>query len=514
MQGRKAFWSGLLVVPFLILAVSSGCKRNYPARPTFLATYTPTPYLSYTFTITATPTLSPTKTNTVTPTKTATGQATSTFTLSPTMTLTPTITPTPTPTLTPTATSTPKPPVGIDDLEDGNTTINSVLGITNPGSWYGQGDGTCSPVLSVAAPGANSSNYCIQLTGSGCATFGALGFWFFDDTVQYGSYTDVYSNSTGIRFDIRQEGGNVSSVRFEYLDDFSANGIPGNSCGTNCGPGYGQDLVVNGTWKTVTVFWDQCTLPTWYTGTHARDPWQMYGVHWIVNANGANYGIQVDNVTLINDVPPPTPTPDCHMIDDMEDNDNRSIIYSAGNCGSDGSIGLHGGYWYTYQDALGGTMFPGTTDKFGMSAPGHNSSYAARITGVNSDTTGDIYAGMGLNLLEPKGFYDMTNGGKYSGIQFDAMVGASTAVSIRFKIPDFDTDPNGGVCSKCYDDFGQDMVLTENWITYQLPFSSLTQVGFGDVAGSFNPQRASALQWQFTSSGVTFDLWVDNVQFY
>jgi hypothetical protein len=517
MQGRKVILASMLLVPFVALAVMTGCKRQYPSRPLFVPSYTPTPLLSNTFTVTPTITKTFTRTTTITFTRTPTGMVTSTFTLTLTPTYSPTVTATRTPTQTATWTSTSLPPVGIDDLEDGNTTINGIFGITNPGPWYAAGDASCSPVMEVMSPGANSSTYAIQLTGSGCATFGALGFWLFDDTTLYGSYYNVRDASTGVRFDIRQSGGNVTSVRFEYLDDFSANGIPGNSCGTNCQPGYGKDLVVSSSWAAVTVFWVNCTLPTWYTGTvKPADPWNMYGMHWIANANGQDFGIQLDNVMLVNDPPPPTPTPDCSTVENMEDNDNRGVVYQSGDCGSDGSIGLHSGFWYTYQDTFGGEIAPSTTEKFFMSSPGASSSYAARLTGTNSTAGGDIYAGMGLNLLDPKNFYDATVNGKYSGVRFDAKVGASSAVSIRFKIPDVNSDPAGITCqaTKCYDDYGMDMELTTSWVTYSLPFSTLTQVGFGYDPGGFTPTQVSALQWQFLTPGVDFELWVDNVILY
>jgi len=519
--GRKSGWTFLWLVPCVILAVAVGCKRQYPSRPASLAAYTATPLISHTFTVSAPPTLSPTRTRTATLTPTPTGMATSTFTLSPTHTLTLTATWTYTPSNTPTPTNTPLPPVGVDDLEDGNLVCNTLpdFNVTSAGSWYVGSDGSCSPALSVVAGGANASNYAVQATGSACVTYADMGFWFRDDITGDAYTVDIHSKSTGVRFDIRQVTGTVSSVRFEYLGDRSANGVPYNTCGTACRPGYGKDLIIASSWQSVTIFWDECTLPSWYVGSGSvtvNDAWNMYGLHWIANANGNDFGFQLDNVALVNDTPPPTPTPNCSSVDNMEDNDNRGVIYGAGDCGSDGVIGLHSGYWYTYQDALGGVIWPSTTDKFYMSAPGSSSGYAARITGTNSVEGGDIYAGMGMNLVEPKVFYDLTIGGKYSGIQFDAKVGASSPASIRFKIPDISSDPAGGYCSaKCYDDYGMDMVLTTDWVTYTLPFSSLTQVGFGDpLATAFTPSQTTALQWQFLEPNVDFDLWVDNVILY
>jgi hypothetical protein len=132
---------------------------------------------------------------------------------------------------------------------------------------------------------------------------------------------------------------------------------------------------------------------------------------------------------------------------------------------------------------------------------------------------------MGLSLYDPANiaFYDLTMGGKYSGIVFEGKAGTAATV-IRFKIPDVDTDPNGGVCntgtnSKCYDDFGAAVTLTSGWATYQYSFSSLTAVGFGypakdDPTIPFKPAQTSAIQWQTEEGGVDYDFWIDNVTLY
>jgi hypothetical protein len=499
MQGRKALMFVAMLVPCVLLAVVTGCKREYPTRVISLPTLTPTN----------------------TPTVALTNTFTRTWTLNPT-----TPTPTPTPTLT---------PMVIDNFDAGSNaiTINSVLGTSDPNVWFAAGDNSCTPSFSIVTPFAgNPSSYCGQLSGSGCTTFGSMGFYFSQGiTNMYGGTSlDIGDNSTGVRFDIVKAGGNVSSVRFEYLDDYSTNGIPGNSCGNGCGPGWGEDLVVGSTWKSVTIFWSTCTLPSWYTtpSQDPPDPSVMYGMHWIVNSNGQPFDIQLDNVTLINDPPPPTPTPNCNLIDDMETGKNRGALYVPGNCGSTSFYG-HNGFWYTYHDSLGGTIWPASSEVNFMSSPGAGgSNYACRLTGTNSITGGDIYAGVGINLTDPKSFYDLTLGGLYSGIKFDAMVGTAATV-VRFKIPDSDTDPDGGICPGistcssanasntngcCFDDYGMDMTLTGAWTNYRLSFSSLTQSGFGYAPGTFKPQQASALQWQFQEAGLDYDLWLDNVYLY
>jgi endoglucanase len=93
-----------------------------------------------------------------------------------------------------------------------------------------------------------------------------------------------------------------------------------------------------------------------------------------------------------------------------------------------------GGYWYTFLDtkdnggsdvwplsgALGGT--------FEMSDGGAaGSAHAARMTGPNGG--GDVvYAGMGLNFVDPKGTYDAS---QFGGIAFWAKKNAGSTNHVR-----------------------------------------------------------------------------------
>ncbi len=514
MRQERWVFAAALGIPLLALSLSVGCKRNYPSSPVGMNTHTLTP---------GTPSATPTRTRTPTMTRTHTNMYTSTPTYTRTRTLTPTETYSPTPI---------PPPIGIDNLEDNDILINDIPGLASagsPGSWFILGDPGCtsvgpSPFVPVT-PGAGGAGYAIKMTGTGCTTFGAqLGFNFNADT----SLLFDVSLYTGVRFDIRRPSGLVSSVRYSLVD------YPNDTRGgcSVCDAFFGQDLVVDSAWQPVTVFWSAMNRPSWYTGGATYpipDIWECYGMQWQANApSGNDFDIEVDNVAFVYDVPPPTPTPDCRPVDNMEDNNNQATVFMAPSCGSTGDA-FRGGYWYTFTDNTG-ELWPLGGSLFTMSSPGAGSSnFAARFTGTGHTDWG---AGLGLNLTEPKAFYDLSCGGNFTGIRFYARVSTGAATSVRFKIPTAETDPAGNICQSaspddcpkyddgkeynncCYDDFGIVLTLTDTWMLYDVPFSSLTTENFGyQPPGGFNPAAISALQWQF-GPGTDFDMWVDDIVLY
>lgn len=185
------------------------------------------------------------------------------------------------------------------------------------------------------------------------------------------------------------------------------------------------------------------------------------------------------------------------LIDDGEDGDSRVA-----------AVGGRGGYLYTFVDSGGSTVAP--RGNFTMAAGGANgSARAMRITGRL--TVGqDSYAGLGLSFTEPKGAYDA---GNWTGISFAARAGADP-VAVRVKVPDRNTDPAGGVCSECYNDFGAEVDVTSEWTRYQVAFADLKQLNdWGDPRPDAVDSRALyGVQWQIRRAGA-FELWIDDVTF-
>ncbi|NLE85951.1 MAG: hypothetical protein GX607_06085 [Myxococcales bacterium] len=192
------------------------------------------------------------------------------------------------------------------------------------------------------------------------------------------------------------------------------------------------------------------------------------------------------------------------VISDGEDNNNQVELHEG-----------RGGYWYTFVDDSGSTVWPeagahGGT--FEMSPGGANGTkYAARMHG--SVGTGSVlFVGMGMNFVDPKGQYDAS---KYGGISFWAKRGPGSTNKVRIKVPDMYTDPDGGACSECFNDFGMDLTLTEEWQKYTIPFYAMKQQkGWGKPRKrSIDPTTLYGIQFQVSEPGQKFDVYVDEIQF-
>jgi endoglucanase len=203
--------------------------------------------------------------------------------------------------------------------------------------------------------------------------------------------------------------------------------------------------------------------------------------------------------------PATVPDKDCpaeFTIDDMEDNNNQVQLQKG-----------RAGYWYTFVDKAGSSISPPIQSTFIMSSPGANGSqHSARMMGKMAGSGAPLYAGLGFSFTEPKAAYDAS---AYTGVSFYAKVGAGTTPNVRLKVPDVDTDPMGKVCTECFNDFGTDLTLTEQWKRYVVPFAAMKQMdGWGAPhPATIDKSKIYGMQWQVTQQGATYDVWIDNVQF-
>ena len=102
------------------------------------------------------------------------------------------------------------------------------------------------------------------------------------------------------------------------------------------------------------------------------------------------------------------------LIDDGEDGNNQNLPDDN-----------RGGYWYTFRDKKGTTIEPVAGEDggtFAMSEGGHGSQFAARFHG-KIGTGAPLFAGMGMNFVDPKAPYDAS---KYAGISFWAKKGENS----------------------------------------------------------------------------------------
>ena len=135
-------------------------------------------------------------------------------------------------------------------------------------------------------------------------------------------------------------------------------------------------------------------------------------------------------------------------------------------------------------------------------------------TAVRGKLAGEsiVYAAMGLNFRDPKEAFDAS---KYEGITFFAKRTAASTSRLVVKLPDGNTDPDGGICSACYNDYGAAITVGTQWQRYVLPFRDLRQEP--DWGAPRKPHldrtKVFAIHWEAKASGADFDFFVDDIAF-
>jgi hypothetical protein len=152
---------------------------------------------------------------------------------------------------------------------------------------------------------------------------------------------------------------------------------------------------------------------------------------------------------------------------------------------------------YTYADDTG------TKVALASSAPIHVQGQLA--------AQGEVYGGVGVGFTASDAPLDAST---FRGIAFRAKRGPGGSPHVRVKIPDGNTDPRGGVCTDCYNDFGLTFQVTEEWVRYEVPFEQLKQEsGWGAPnPPSIDKAKLYGVQWQTTTPGAVLDLYIDSVE--
>ncbi|HTQ04483.1 MAG TPA: carbohydrate binding domain-containing protein [Polyangiaceae bacterium] len=175
-----------------------------------------------------------------------------------------------------------------------------------------------------------------------------------------------------------------------------------------------------------------------------------------------------------------------------------------------------GGYWYTFLDTKdngGSDIWPlsgqlgGTFEMSDGGAAG--TAHSARMKGTIGG--GDIvYAGMGLNFVDPKGTYDAS---RFGGIAFWAKKNGGSTNHVRLKVPDAQTDPDGKLCKQCFNDHGMTLELYDQWTHYVVPFKAMHQEDWGPKDDGIDPSRIYGVQFQVNEKNAVFDISVDQIEF-
>jgi hypothetical protein len=158
-----------------------------------------------------------------------------------------------------------------------------------------------------------------------------------------------------------------------------------------------------------------------------------------------------------------------------------------------------------------------------------SSTFAVHVSGSGQANTGTefTYAQLAarLNTISETQI-GTVDASRFTGIQFYGIINTGT-LGARLTVGTLFTDPSGGMCTTtagpkgCYDNPGAQLAVSTAWTKYQVPFASLTQLGFGNPSplGADFPRSAILdLKWDIgiPMNGPTppWELWIDDLTFY
>jgi hypothetical protein len=201
---------------------------------------------------------------------------------------------------------------------------------------------------------------------------------------------------------------------------------------------------------------------------------------------------------------PATKLVSARMVDDFEDG-NAAILEQAGRSGS----------WYVAND--GRAM---QTPREGMpllpsllNPPRGGSTHGAHTFGGPFPTWGALIGIPFATSGSEQVAYDLSG---YQGLRLwvrSGAMGPGSANKVRVNLRTPATIVGGG-CTTCGDHFGADVPLTSQWGQIDVPLASLKQVGFGQpMLTTPDLAHARGIDLLF-ATGVTFDLWIDDVELY
>ncbi len=186
------------------------------------------------------------------------------------------------------------------------------------------------------------------------------------------------------------------------------------------------------------------------------------------------------------------------LVDDFEDGNNRAEMVEG-----------RGGYWYTYADPSS------TVEPSGGFAPTPGGAGESAFSGGMKGSVGAQqypFVGIGVSLTDPKAPYDVSC---CQGVSFKGKKIGDGIAAVRLKVGDWQTTPEGGACQQCYNDFGADLLFSDEWQEFTLKFSEMRQEPYwGEPKPALDTQAVFQLQWQVKENNRPFELQVDDVRFF
>lgn len=185
------------------------------------------------------------------------------------------------------------------------------------------------------------------------------------------------------------------------------------------------------------------------------------------------------------------------LIDDFED-ENTQLL----------QVAARDGYWWKHADEMGSKFDP---DEISLvdheDGGGFKALHASGTTSGAKDAYGTV---VGVNFSQA-GPYDA---GKYVGIRFKAKADPGALKDVRFQVADVNTHKEGGICKTCWNHFGKNITLSEQWKEYTVLFAELEQAPYwGDPRPlAVVPEQLMAIDWAIGPSG-KFGITVDDIRF-
>ena len=77
-------------------------------------------------------------------------------------------------------------------------------------------------------------------------------------------------------------------------------------------------------------------------------------------------------------------------------------------------------------------------------------------------------------------------------------------------------DPDGGVCTECFNDFGANVVLTNDWKLYSFPWKTMKQLPDWGAPKKphITPAKLYGIQFQVNIPRSTYDIYIDDLKFF
>ncbi|WP_437817026.1 hypothetical protein [Sorangium sp. So ce1078] len=172
------------------------------------------------------------------------------------------------------------------------------------------------------------------------------------------------------------------------------------------------------------------------------------------------------------------------------------------------------GFWFVANDGKGQQIPERGFYMSDLGLPRGGSQWAANSEADSGFTSWGAIFGFTLDDTgnATSGFYDAS---EFRGFGFWAHGKSSSNDEVLVDVIDVQTWQQGGICGtegRCNDHYHAVVTLTPCWKYYEIPFSELSQAGWGQQFDAVDVTQVSGIQFRFVA-GVSFNVWIDDISF-